>query len=109
RGSHRAPASCNVSATLYALPDCAKQYSVYSAATSPPSGGEPALDLLEAVKSPEGLAVDDDVRRSEDALGNRHVVGALERVLDRGIVDRGARLGGVDAAGRCDRDRHLGR
>src|SRR5262245_35042282 len=40
---------------------------------SPAASGEPALDLVEAVRSPERLAVDDDVGRPEHAALDRSI------------------------------------
>src|SRR5487761_2011369 len=56
----------------------------------PAAAGEPLLDLLQAVGTPERLVVDDDIRRAEGAAGYRLVHLGFHQVLDRRIVDRRA-------------------
>src|SRR5262245_2678908 len=61
------------------------------------SGREPAVDLLEAIEPPERLAVDEHERRAEDAARNSAVDFALQRFLDRRVVDGRARGGAIGA------------
>src|SRR6266478_3902225 len=57
---------------------------------SPATGGEPFVDLIQPVRAPKGLAVDDDVGRAESAAGNRFVHLGPGAVFDRLIADAGA-------------------
>src|SRR5204863_6628408 len=72
-----------------------------SRAPSEPAVCEPALDLVASVVAPEGLAVDDEERRAEDALRDRVVARRLEAALP-------ARLA-PDALGLCGVEAELGR
>src|SRR5215831_11036089 len=69
---------------------------------SPAARRQPLVDLLEPVRAPEGLAVDDDVGRAERADGYRLVDLGLGEVLGRLIADPGAHLVGVRAGLRGD-------
>jgi hypothetical protein len=59
---------------------------------------QPALELRLAVVAPEGLAVDLEEGRAEDARGDGRVAGRLQARLPDGVAPR--RLGrvGVDPA-----------
>src|SRR5215469_7757183 len=50
----------------------------------PPARREPALDMLQPVMAPEGLAVDDE-RRAEDAAGQRLIGGLAQLCLGLGL------------------------
>src|SRR5262245_58639235 len=55
---------------------------------SPAAGGEPALDLVQAIRAPERLAVDDDVGRAENAALDRGVYLDAQPLLHRRVVQR---------------------
>src|SRR5690348_16789333 len=76
-------------------------------AASEPALREPAIDLVEVVDAPEWLAVDEDEGRAEDALGNRRLDFAAQRILHHGVVDGGARGGTIEARLAYDVGCHL--
>src|SRR5262245_59323913 len=75
---------------------------------SEPAFGEPALDLVEAVESPERLLVDEHERRTEHAGGERFLPLAAKLVLDRRVVDRRPRALAIVSGLRRDVGRDLG-
>src|SRR5213592_278309 len=76
--------------------------SVGAVSSSEPSVGEPAVDLIEAIETPERLAIHENERRAENAARNGTVDFALQCLLHRGVVDARARSGAVGACVRCD-------
>src|SRR6267378_4730622 len=75
---------------------------------SPAAGGEPFVDLIQPVRAPEGLAIDDDVRRAERAAGDCLVHFGAGAVLDRLIADAGADFVGREAELRAHCDGAVG-
>src|SRR6266568_3152866 len=60
---------------------------VFMAGMSPAAGGDPFVDLVQAVGAPERLAVDDDVGRAERAAPDRLVHLGPGAVLHRLVAD----------------------
>src|SRR2546426_2522519 len=81
---------------------------VFMAGMSPAAGGEPLVDLVQAVGAPEGLAVDDDVGRAERAVRDRLVHLGAGAVLDGLIGDAGADFIGLQPELRAHGDRVVG-
>src|SRR6185437_14920912 len=77
----------------------------------PPARRQPLLHLVEPVRAPESLAIDDDEGRAEDAGGDRRVGLRLEAILDRLIVERGEHrlLGEALAGGDLGDDFRIGK
>src|SRR6267378_1187413 len=71
---------------------------------SPAAGGKPFVDLIQPVRAPKGLAVDDDIRRAESAAGDRFVHLGPGAVFDRLIADAGADFVGLQAELRAHGD-----
>src|SRR5262245_8614599 len=69
----------------------------FARGVSPPAGGEPALDVIEAIGAPERLAVDDEERRAEDLARDRGIDHVLQLVLHRLVVDCGKRLRAIES------------
>src|SRR5690242_10414719 len=78
------------------------------AGMSPAARGQPFFDLVQPVRAPEGLAVDDDVRRAECADRDRLVHFGPGAVLHRLIADSRAHLLGVQPELRAYRDDVVG-
>src|SRR5437879_5373098 len=75
---------------------------------SPAAGGEPFVDLLQAVGAPERLTVDDDIGRAKRAQGDRLLHFGARAVLHRLIADAGADRVGREAELRAHGDRVVG-
>src|SRR5690242_9464751 len=75
---------------------------------SPAARRQPFFDLVQPVRAPEGLAVDDDVRRAEGADCDRGVHLGPGAVLDGLIADCGAHFVGAQPELRADRDDLVG-
>src|SRR6266702_4861261 len=60
---------------------------VFMAGISPAAGGDPLVDLVQAVGAPERFAVDDDVGRAECSTCDRFVHFASRAVLHRLVAD----------------------
>src|SRR6266513_613779 len=75
---------------------------------SPAAGGKPFVYLVQPVRAPKGLAVDDDVGRTERAAGDRLVHLGASAVLHRLIGDAGAGFIGLQAELRAHGDRVVG-
>src|SRR5437762_5685817 len=76
--------------------------SVGGVSSSEPSGGEPAVDLIEAIETPERLAIHENERRAENAARDGTVDFALQCLLHRGVVHARPRSGAVGARVRRD-------
>src|SRR3546814_21015757 len=66
---------------------------------SPAPGAEPALDLIQAIGTPEGFFVDEDERRAEPAARDRSLGFLLQLLLDRGVLRLSLQFPGADAQG----------
>src|SRR5580765_301027 len=75
---------------------------------SPAASGQPLLDLVQPVRTPEGLPVDDDVGRAECADRNGAVHLGLGAIFRRLVADTGAELVRVQTGLRADRDDVVG-
>src|SRR5438552_14261281 len=75
---------------------------------SPAAGGKPFVDLIQPVRAPERLAVDNDIGRAERAAPDRLVHLGPRAVLHRLIGDPGADLIGLQAELRAHGDRVVG-
>src|SRR6266513_1750579 len=71
--------------------------SVGAVSSSEPSGGEPAVDLIEAIETPERLAIHENVRRAENAARDRTIDFVPQCLFHRRVVDARARSGAVGA------------
>src|SRR5437763_10709138 len=76
--------------------------SVGAVSSSETSGGEPAVDLIEAIETPERLAIHENIRRAKNAARDRTVDFALQCLFHRGVVDARARSGAVGPCFRRD-------
>src|SRR6266581_1533095 len=81
---------------------------VFMAGMSPAAGGDPFVDLVQAVGAPERLAVDDDVGRAERAARDRLLHFGAGAVLDGLVGDAGADFIGLQAELRAHGDRAVG-
>src|SRR3990172_11597638 len=75
-----------------ATPPFFSSSSIFTSRASPAPGGEPALELVEAIHAPEGLPVPHDVGGAEHALCDRRLHLGAGLVLHRLVVERGAHL-----------------
>src|SRR5437773_6580742 len=75
---------------------------------SPAAGREPFVDLIQPVRAPEGLAVDDDVGRAERAAPDSLLYLGARAVFHRLIGDACADFIGLQAELRAHGDRVVG-
>src|SRR5512134_2264714 len=75
---------------------------------SPSAGFEPSLDLIEPVRPPERLAVDDDVGGAEHPARDCRIHFGAQPLLDRGVIQRLRELYSVHFEPGRDVARHLG-
>src|SRR6266704_2060799 len=81
---------------------------VFMAGISPAAGGEPLVDLVQAVGAPEGLAVNNDVGGAKRPARDRLVHLGAGAVLDGLIGDASADFIGLQAELRAHGDRAVG-
>ena len=93
-----------VGETIRRAPACAgRRAAPWTRLLSETAGAEPALDLVAPVVAPERLAVDDEERRTEDALRDRVGARRLQAALPARLGPDALGLGGVEAEFRRQR------